>query len=120
MSKKMENENVWVLMAKVLIKINEELKTIVDFDGEFLYFNGLSILVVEPENYPDIIWFYVFPMQVYSMENFNNSTAAESLKFIYSKDKNNFSDLCEWLVLFGKEKNFFYEQGIQKLIKVMK
>ena len=76
----------------------------------------MSILVVEPENYPDIIWFYVFPMQVYSMENFENSTAPENLKFTYSKDKNNFSDLCEWLVLFGKEKTFFYEQVMNGLI----
>lgn len=113
----MENGNLWVLMAKVIIEINKELKTIVTFNGDFLWFNGISVLVVEPDKNNDIVLFYIFPSQIYSIEAFEDSTAPEHLLFTYYKGKNNFSDLCKLLAMFGKEKTSFCDKKNQEYLK---
>lgn len=101
---------LWVLMAKVIVEINKELKTIVTFDGEFLRFNGMSVLVVRPDKNDGVVWFYIFPSQVYSAKAFEKTTEPEHLQFTYHMDENNFSDLCELLTVFGKEKTSFCDK----------
>ena len=117
MSKKTSNADLWVLMAKVIVEINKELKTIVTFNGDFLWFSGMSVLVVEPDKNDGVVWFYIFPSQVYSVEAFENLTAPGHLLFTYYKDKNNFSDLCELLTIFSKEKTSFCDKKNQEYFK---